>query len=594
MAPADSHGLLYLYMVPEIARAGVQVLSCATARAGLREEWLQAPMEARVRATRQSPGRRAHRKQPEAMDGPHKTRRRTDAAACVVALRLLRQTAACRQTGGVQAELRRLIAGGLGSTAAGIDLRTRLGEEAATQVDDRLARIRQRLRQVAEVPLGPQPSGAALADAARKLFNKWATMERNAKDPTTSVAIGTAAATADDVEGQRKQEAGSGRLQVQPREEQASERPFVVVNVLPAKRVDTAAHKLVPGRKKKHSPTEQQRARLLKRVKSWGMHRLLRSTEAGQELFFSIGAAKKRITAWVKASGATSEANPPLAVLRKVATTERLPTAMAAPSGQIWGVRAQGPMDVRMMAHMMGCGWMAEEAERLQWNGKGRARRGWLSEAKLIDAWGATTHYGSICKVWERAAARLGRWLRETAAQGRPRVGAVCAGLGITALQLMRAMGGSATLVFLAEKEEGIREAALRLVQQFGHQPRAFALAESAEMAAVDLRADAEVVTLDCSPFSPAGDGTKVQGALQLLEAVMIGVASRRPKVVIYESTAGLWRYDEWRRAAERSLQSCQAYEWEALRVNPAAHLGLGVSRDRVFYVGILRTLCKA
>ena len=69
------------------------------------------------------------------------------------------------------------------------------------------------------------------------------------------------------------------------------------------------------------------------------------------------------------------------------------------------------------------------------------------------------------------------------------------------------------------------------------------------------------------------------------MESVMV----RRPRIIIYENTAGLWEKEEARDRVEMLLQQGSAYVWESMRISPRRHCGVGVERDRVFYVGILR-----
>jgi hypothetical protein len=71
------------------------------------------------------------------------------------------------------------------------------------------------------------------------------------------------------------------------------------------------------------------------------------------------------------------------------------------------------------------------------------------------------------------------------------------------------------------------------------------------------------------------------------------GTVVRRPRVVIYENSKGLWRQmgGDTRERVESLLMDCMAYEWEAMAVSPHLHCGVGARRPRVFYIGVRRDL---
>ena len=94
-----------------------------------------------------------------------------------------------------------------------------------------------------------------------------------------------------------------------------------------------------------------------------------------------------------------------------------------------------------------------------------------------------------------------------------------------------------------------------------------------------------EIITLRCAPFV---HGEGVEAALRELRAVMESVAARRPRVVVYENTSGLWEKKELRSRVEMLLGRAQFLNWESLRVSPHKNCGLGVVRERVFYVGVM------
>ena len=129
--------------------------------------------------------------------------------------------------------------------------------------------------------------------------------------------------------------------------------------------------------------------------------------------------------------------------------------------------------------------------------------------------------------------------------------------------------------------------------QGLGQRPRHYPRADDWEMQQAMERADVELVTLRCAPFSPKHRRYPkgCWASLRELRIVVAGLRRRRPHVIIYENTAGLWqrRTRVWRRRVERLLQSLAGYEWLAMRTSPHRHSGCSLRRDRVFYAGVQR-----
>ena len=79
------------------------------------------------------------------------------------------------------------------------------------------------------------------------------------------------------------------------------------------------------------------------------------------------------------------------------------------------------------------------------------------------------------------------------------------------------------------------------------------------------------------------------------LAAILRGVFIRRPRIVIYENSCGLWRCSSvWRKRVESLLCGDRSYAWESMEVSPELHCGINVRRKRVIYVGVLQDAGEA
>jgi hypothetical protein len=275
-------------------------------------------------------------------------------------------------------------------------------------------------------------------------------------------------------------------------------------------------------------------------------------------------------------------------VLSHVPSGTLMGTMTASGSGSVWAMHynAAGeasemlPLDATQLAHGIGSEELAAPLHTMSQK-KGR------SESKLRGWCGGTTHYSSLSTAMSRADQRMGGALSQAA---EVTVGLDGAGLGVTGLQAIKWLHGKGRIVWAAECDAQTSEAGRDLMQSCGQQPRMHKRAEEAGLRGAKNHTDTELSTLDCSPYSnanmrfPAG----VEAALQELEAVISGAKTRRPKVLVCETTSGLWRHKELTRRYEYILSKSGLWDWEAILTSPHVHGGRRVRRWRVYYVGVL------
>ena len=330
---------------------------------------------------------------------------------------------------------------------------------------------------------------------------------------------------------------------------------------------------LIPRRAKPYVPVDAQGREQLDRIRSLKLSRVL---AAGEGAVFSLRCM----------SDATRHIQglPGKDVVSAAMRTGICPTMLSSPSGHLWhafrplqGSIQVAPLDVGQCAALMQSEWSAPSVERM-------VRENMITEVQARSMYGQATAGCSVELVADRLLQRLGgsRWDRDV---GRT-VGATGSGLNLTALQLARVMG--LQVRWMADGCPIAGPAGLRLTQDLGHSPEKWGEATSPLYASRKFRVAVEVVTLRCAPFV---HGEGIEAALRELRFVMESVLVRRPRVVVYENTSGLWEKDEARRRVEMLLQRGETYRWESIRVSPAKHCGVGMERDRVFYVGILHGL---
>ena len=152
-------------------------------------------------------------------------------------------------------------------------------------------------------------------------------------------------------------------------------------------------------------------------------------------------------------------------------------------------------------------------------------------------------------------------------------------------------MAPDARYVWAAEHEPIARRAHHAFWQANGQSPVLLWAAESVSVGDMSLYTDLVLVTLRCSPFTSRNAHRTEQqyAALAELCAVMQGVFSRTPKLIIYENTAHLLRLTKCRDWVEAILSSDPCYVWRAILTSPHAHSAFPLRRWRIFYVGIRR-----
>ena len=332
------------------------------------------------------------------------------------------------------------------------------------------------------------------------------------------------------------------------------------------------AARVIPPRREAYKPENTQSQQQLRAMQGLRLERLL--TSEAPDAYFTVGTMEKAVRAWRARGG---KGLVPVCVVEGAVTRVKLPCSCTADTGHVWSVRDLAPLDDRQLLAALGSRF-AEKAVATA------GRQAALTESMMRRALGGATHDGLIAAAAARARERLrakGQQVRRTGAT----VGALGAGIGLSAAQLARAVGG--TVTFTAEGCEAVGPAGDAMLRALGHSPRRFKRAEAAELAAPAWRVDCEVVTLPCGAYSPAGNGKELDARLRELAAAASGMVARRPAMVLVETSAGLWRTPVVRARYEAILRACEAYEWEAIRIDPAEHLGLGVSRTRVVYAGI-------
>lgn len=331
----------------------------------------------------------------------------------------------------------------------------------------------------------------------------------------------------------------------------------------------------LPPRERRYVPGTRAQQRQWETVKGWRLGRL----EVGGVPLrpFAIGAVAKAVRAWWK--GPKRGKTPPVEVLRRAFAKEESQAACASPSGSMWTV--EGPLDARQLAAYFGTPAVAGHV-------KLQLAAGMYSEAEMRAMFGGATYSDAVNMVLRRADWRMDGRLFNTA---QPTLGAAGAGIGLTWMQAATALPEAASLLWMAEAEERTQAAGADMARRMGHLPCVFGRAEAAELADCRWRTTVELVTTRCAYASSARPARMrgVEAALNELVVVIRGSHARGARVLIYETTAGLWRKPALRQRVEGILQAEAPGDWEAVRVSPHLHLGARVRRDRVFYVRVRR-----
>ena len=339
----------------------------------------------------------------------------------------------------------------------------------------------------------------------------------------------------------------------------------------------------MPKRSCAYSPSEAQQQQQLATVRSWALSRF--SGTAWSAAVFAIGTMEKTVRRW-RASHPAACGPPPMEVLCVALCTVAAPTACVSSTGHLWTVRDLAPLDAHQMAFIFGTPLLAPTFSAM-------VARGDVSEYRMRSLWGQATHATAIRGVVRRMCSQHGVTIPSF-----PRINLLGAGAGITGIQVADSLwhldgNCSPSIMAAADACPIASSVGPAVLLAHGHSPRWFARAECAALAALEWSSFIDVITLRCQPFSLANPNFPlgVEAALNELHAVMEGVMLRRPRLVLYENTSGLWGRPSLRRRLETVLLrvSAQTYDWESARLCPHQHWGECSHRDRVFYMAVLR-----
>merc|ERR1711965_960417 len=140
-------------------------------------------------------------------------------------------------------------------------------------------------------------------------------------------------------------------------------------------------------------------------------------------------------------------------------------------------------------------------------------------------------------------------------------VGCSGAGLNITGYQVLEWLGGEGRITWVEEGEKTAITASKALDARMGQDPRRAKVMGSGELATSAMHTTGEIITGSCAPFASQGNGENVEATFRDIAAALQAMATRRPKWVLLETTAGLWRVEENRRRLEMMVLDCRGYE---------------------------------
>jgi hypothetical protein len=346
-------------------------------------------------------------------------------------------------------------------------------------------------------------------------------------------------------------------------------------------RVETT--QVLPLRLRQFEFTEPQR-RQQQRVAAWGLHRFGEPWSSGIFLVGDMTAAveewRRRERSARKGARPKRTAMPPLSVLREHIYLTRTPTLRVTTAGQAWRVADSYPCDEVALATLMGMPQGVREAVTTMADSTTAS-----NTRRLI---GQSVHWGSAVRVARIATTLINKPLRTMAAQG--------AGLNILGAAFREVVGPRLRYLHFTEASGAARQAHDLLWKALA--PRR-ALPEHTERAeeatAAEMSADLLLLTLRCAPFSSANRmfPKGVWGALRELEAVMETAMRSQPRVIIYENTHGLHRYDWTRREVEGRLRDLQGYLYAGFKAIPDVQESTLHQRTRVFYI-LVRQDCAS
>lgn len=349
----------------------------------------------------------------------------------------------------------------------------------------------------------------------------------------------------------------------------------------------TALQQLLPPRAHASAleSADLQHARQLERISAW---RLGDHVPEAACALLQPGPAMRHVKAWAKqrrrAYSTLASTALPAAVACKILTRTEIPTLLASSGGHCWTVtRSEGPApaDLAQYAAMTGLLAHLPDLQRVQ------ASRA-VTAVQLRALLGQGVHGAATRLIGARTLQRV-----PAKALRRPwTAAAICCGMDTLTLALLPLLPAGSrkawavdACTIAARAHEALWRGAATL-----HIMRA----EAAALRCATWHVDMELVTPRCAPFSPANRlfPAGCWAALRELEAILAGTAARRPRVVVYENTAGLWRTPVLRACVEEILQRIlHEYDWEAALVSPHENCSEPARRRRVFYMGVLRTL---
>ena len=304
---------------------------------------------------------------------------------------------------------------------------------------------------------------------------------------------------------------------------------------------------------------------------AWRLERLLRAWKV-REIVYTRGGFGRRVARW-KAKGGAGV--PPVAIFGHRRAARTAPAAMAAPSGHLLSVRDGDYLDERQYAAVAGTP-SAEAPLRAM------MRAGLLSQSQMRLLMGQSTHATLFEAVADVAEEHLGVQM-----QSVEEVEAVGAGIGLSTVQFC-ALAPRAAWTRAYEACPRIAKAGKEFARRLGHDVQFRGRAEDeAEWMSME-KWGASIVTLNCAPFSRARtDYPKgVAAALRELHAAVQGVARRGARLVVVETTAGLWERVGLRRRYEGVLlHAMPGYAWRSFRHSPHRHGGTWSRRARAVYV---------
>ena len=362
----------------------------------------------------------------------------------------------------------------------------------------------------------------------------------------------------------------------------------------PARAARLGRSSAIPRRAETYRPTEWQQVQQLRRVRQWQPRRLLKQDD--DDRYFTIAKLSKVEGKWRRKGGAGTI---PIGLLREAIPAGRAIDVLAASEGyHLWSVRDVAPFDAAQCTALMtastpevGGHLAAMLRERWEWR-PGHA----LTESKVRSLFGQGTHDATTALILERAAARCGG-AKAMLGRDPPSIGEAGSGMGLMGIQAAAVIDGwtkgtrttPCSIKWMADACPIAGPVGIELARRMGHDPRHFKWAEEPELETTEWRTTVELVTLRCAPFSPANakypEG--VEAAFAEAACVFQGVARRRPRVVIMENTAGLWRHEADRARYESLLGVFGAYAFEVAKLSPHWHADSDAKRARVFYVGV-------